>query len=511
MKRRKALAAIGGITSLSGCSQLRGAVRTGPPYFEKVRIKAPNKVSAGGGVELEIFAKNTGGREGDFTATLTIGDGPLSIDQSVVIKNIPVGETKSTRVGPFTLPYTREYTFRITDYNARHKVSAEVLSLNIGGSASMSGSTLSAKNPSVVESVVRRSRQGLELLYPEGVFLAIDIETEVASDENKPNKDRFSVTGAEQTDVELYRRDPDRLPYEDVASDGTGYLVFEVLRGQLDDGVQLKYRANSDEKPEIVWKTDAIPTPNTTVLSVNVPDSSPLNADFEIKAVVANEGSRKGRFNAILEVGEESYTGSTDWNAVGRLTEAIEAGQEVELSHPAGASKITEKEYRLRTAEGLKNLGSVSITPAELKFGETYSFGGFWEVTLLSTEPVLADSITFGSGYSEDTYNADQGFGYLLIKASRTNAGGGGNIPRYESFSVPHNGDEYEPLDLILNTELTRPVSGTIYGGYQKEGTTKVGWIPIEVPNSVNPRSVQVKCAPEDINGEVENAVVWSN
>mgnify|MGYP006278498671 FL=1 len=79
-----------GVAGLAGCNQVRGVVRSGPPYFEDIEITGPDEVETCEEINLEVSVTNTGGETGDFTARLDIGEGLVQSSESISVADIQV-------------------------------------------------------------------------------------------------------------------------------------------------------------------------------------------------------------------------------------------------------------------------------------------------------------------------------------------------------------------------------------------------------------------------------------
>lgn len=98
------------------------------PYFEDVSLSGPETATVEDMVALEISAKNTGQRSGDFANTLQWGHDSTHIR----IEDIPPRKEKTVNIEATTALYSGKYNFRITDYGTRHSVGVQPLDLDIG-------------------------------------------------------------------------------------------------------------------------------------------------------------------------------------------------------------------------------------------------------------------------------------------------------------------------------------------------------------------------------------------
>ncbi|MFC6785396.1 hypothetical protein ACFQFH_05560 [Halobaculum halobium] len=514
MDRRKVLSLVGAssLASLAGCNTIRGAVRSGPPYFEDVEISGPEEANAGEDFELEVSAKNTGGRTGTFSTTLTIGEGAFSIDENVTIEEIPITETKSTTVGPTFIGYTGEYSFRITDYDASHEIEITTVNADLGEQVAIGDLTLSVSNPRLVESFLQEEFDETEVVSPDnGIYVAVDLAVENPDGESDPALRAFELDDEVAQSQALFPDDDSAVTYRDAQPGETGYVVFDVSRDLAGDAFSFYRSLGDSETPEISWSLGELPTPNTSTVGVLTPSSAELDAEYPVIVEFENTGEGDGFYNAILErrIGTEDESGA--WEQIATISESVsaESTKEVELSDSANV--LTDRKYRVRGPDGASGRDEIDIKPVSRDFGESYAFGDRWEVTVETLYPQFVQSITVGKGYSEETYTADSGQQILLAEVSRENIGGGGTIPDEESFAVVSNSETYDRFDTGYVSTISDPVSGELFDrGYQSEGELMVGWLVFAVSDSVLMDEVQIRCAPTGFSGSAEKAAIWS-
>lgn len=356
MNRREWLASAGvfGLSALAGCSQAQSAVRTGPPNFENVEISGPEAVEVGDAIELEVSAKNTGGEKGDFTTTLTIGSGVFSSDQNVRIESIPVTESKSTTIGPFTTDTARSVSFRMTDYGAEQEVDIQTRAVEGTSYQRPNGLTYSLEDVQVEAPQVREEDIQSASEKPLVAYLVWEISNSQNETLSLPFESQVLVNG-ESTPVE------DIVPPSDVSDAGDawgGYQLSEIPPGEsltvyqsvgvppaAADSFEIGVDAAGNDRPEFRFslprniRSKVAAEPVFNIRSFDAPDSIAPWKPIEITAEIENTGQSSGEFVAEVLVGGQ---------IAGRLSAELESGSTETISESFSPEYTWQMRTRLR-------------------------------------------------------------------------------------------------------------------------------------------------------------------
>ncbi|WP_135855238.1 DUF4352 domain-containing protein [Halorussus salinus] len=517
MERRKFLA-LGGtasLTSLAGCQVFSSAVRTGPPHFEEVELTGPSEAEVGQEFSLTISAKNTGGKKGDFTNTLTVGEGAFSVEENIQIGSIPVTKTKSTEVGPFQIGTAGDYEFRITDHGVSHTVSVTTKAFEEDKALEIeNGPTISVSDTTVRQSVAYQTSNGREILTPESdrVFAFLQLSIENTGDSKLyTGPDSFSVKNGEriaQLDPVGVSLDALRIDGQPLSSDTVlpgeskaGWILVEVAPKTLKNGIDVFWnRGGENSEPEAHWTVSSTQLPQFEVAQMEFPSEVEIGAEAEGRITVKNTGSAAGTYFGTLE---RRTTGETQWEQVGVFSLDLPAGASKSWSTTIEKAQIGATQYRLRPGSVHK---SIKFTPASRSLGDGYTtpngakittnIGGF-------NFSGFSDSYTHGSGWTEETTNASSGKKFAFVKVTVKNTTSELlEFPSSTDITVLANGQQYTAKDEVTlgDLELLSPVDGVQYAATwnYESGETESGWLIYEVPSSVSKDQLTIQYSPND-------------
>lgn len=513
MNRREWLATAGvfGMTALAGCSSAQSVVRTGPPNFENVEISGPESVEVGDSIELEVTAKNTGGEAGDFTTTLTVGKNIYSVDRSVEIESIPVGEKKSTTIGPFEFDHARSIPFRITDHAAEHLVEIQPLQKLFGDEASLwDGIELAIKDMEFAEGLYHEI--GLEepdITAPEtgNVFAILYLSVKNTSDERQFTPTLQTNVG-EIHEMSGYDSFPTVGYIEGSKLDnqmtsgqsGDYWAVVSIPRSELPTQIEVAAnRGADDSRPEVVWSQEsAASPPHTELTNVQVPSSVEIGSEFEISATLENTGGASTRIHTAFRRqnadSSESYVESLSFDRAelgpGESTTVSTTNSEPLLGDSAYWIEPFEREFEVGFEPAIRDLGEVYTAPNGVEM----------EITDIRR----AGEAVFDDVSSTTTYEADDGNELVLAKLVTRNPTDDDQIPAdQQDFAAVAGGETYGvQYPDMYEYELMWPVEGTLYTHPFRIDTesTISGWLLFEVPESVS-ESTEIRWRDENSDG----------
>jgi len=516
MDRRKYLGIAGtvGLSSLAGCGgKLKAATRSGPPHFEAVELTGPDEIAVGEEFTLEMSAKNTGGEKGSFSNTLTVGQDPLSVDTNVRIEDIGVTQTKSKELGPFTISYTGDFEYRITDYGASHSLTVSTRELD--GSESLTledGSTISLSGLSFHPSLLYSTSDGDSILIPDDgqIFAQISLSVENhGNDDLYVNTSNFSVpNGDSVTEVGPYRisdsdiqldSSPFGSPTVSVGNSRSGWILREVPRDAVTRGISLSWdRAFGGSSPEVRWQNGGADVPDFEVTSVSLPSEVEIGADADASITVRNAGSAPGTFHGYFE---RRNADRETWNELAEISLDIPAQSSKTWSTTIRESYIGPSEYRVWPKSVTR---TIDFVPATRSFGSAYTTP---EGAKIQTDITgmnfngFQSSYTYEGSFENTTVEADDRSTFAFVEISVEITGDEAVEPPSRSAFTAHvDGSEIAPEESQTygTMELAGPVSGaeydTGYGSISADSSTS-GWLIFEVPEDTSKADVTVRCS----------------
>lgn len=518
MDRRKVLSLTStvGLSSLAGCGgKLKAATRTGPPHFEEVELTGPGEVSVGEEFYLEVSAKNTGGESGDFTNTLSAGEGAFTIDQNVRIEDIGVEESKSAEVGPNYPGYSRDYQFQITDYGASHTVSVTTKTLE--GSEELSienGPGITVTDTEFYPSFLYRSGDRTDLFAPSSgsVLAVLHLSIENQTEEKiRVGADSFAIPNGDViTSISNYSvslsdfREPDGQPLDRTEigpnETGTGWILADVPYEQVTSGLQLTWdRSLYSSTPEASWTFGSHVAPAFEISDFDFPNEVEIGTTATGSVTVQNTGDETGAFQGILE---RRDVGGHEWEQLETVTLEIEAGSEASWSTEIQEPYIGPSEYRFLPETTPR---TIDFVPATRSFGDSYTTPEGQEISVslgmmnfdgFDTEYTL-------DNWSEDTVTAESGNQFAFVNISVENTGPDPDIPpRQDAFSALVAGNEYSVFaaDDWGRADFKSPITGSEYypGGVDDPGEITSGWLVFQVPDDLSVEDLTVQYSPDE-------------
>ncbi|WP_373190082.1 DUF4352 domain-containing protein [Halolamina sp.] len=514
MERRTLLSLLGatGSTSLAGCSTAKSLVRTGPPYFEEVSIESPSEVRVGEEFSLTVSAKNTGGRKGNFSTTLTAGQGVFSSDSSVTIEGIPVGKTGSIEVGPIRFDGAASYDFRITDYDTSHTVEALARTQNVGSSyESHSGISVSVDETAVKGTYSTFDGNAIPDSGNVFLFLKVSARNNGNSSTTLPSGSlTLHVDGqpVESADVPLPGdMSQEYVPGFEQVSPGvseSGWLAFEVPRSA--SKVKLGWNIHTDG-PDVLWKpsSDALSqlkaVPTFRVDGFSVSGTVERYQPAEVTLTVSNEGAEVGKFVGELAAnGDEVLYGEGNTKQVNFEVPGGEpASKTYTIAHPDDIAQNDQFTVSLTGfAEASQTVG-IEIPTREL--GNSHTTPSGIEVSV--DDARFADTIlTPGYGGMTEAYRAsDEKFLVFKVR-SKITADSSLDLAWASEFSPFSSSTDLGYVSRVVPTfgtewgdEIDVDVSGPVYVGRHEAtpGTLRIGWVVVKVPRSLSMNELSLR------------------
>lgn len=518
MDRRKLLAAIGAssLTSLSGCQVFSSVVRTGPPHFEEVKLDGPSEVVVGEEFSLTVSAKNTGGKKGDFTNTLTVGEGAFSSERNVKIEDIGVTKTKSVEIEPYQIGYAGEYKFRITDYGASQTVSVATKTLDSENELNLeNGPTISITDTTLRQSVAYPTDSGTELLTPSSdrVLAFIHLSISNGGDSNLyAGPDSFTVENGEQiTELGTYSAslkdlreiDGQPLSTDTVLPDESksGWILTEVSPETAKNGIRVSWNRDSESSdPEAEWSLSSSEVPQYEVADMTFPSEVEIGTSAEATITIENTGTASGTYHGILE---RRNTGETEWHRFSTFSLDLDAGASKSWSTEIQEPYVGASQYRLRPGSVTR---SIDFVPAARSFEQAYTtpagskilvnVGGF-------NFNGFSSSYSYEGAWENPTVEAESGQQFVFVKISAENTANEAiESPSRDAFSVVVGGDAHSPekSQTYTTMELVSPLQGTEYspGWTYSSGETQSGWLIFEIPDDVTKDDLTVRYSPNE-------------
>lgn len=511
MNRRRALLSIAGVSSLAGCSStIKGAVRTGPPYFEEVEISGEEEAIVGDDIELEISVKNTGGREGDFTGTLTIGSGPLSIEESVVIESVPVATRKSATIGPFSVPYADEYTFRITDYNAEHTFKAKPQQLVPTQRFALEGLSVTAGEPIFMDGAFTEDYSGeASVVPPNGLLAIVPISVTTDSDTERPPASSFSTSGGRRSDIEVHKLHNRFVDYSDSngVADTAMAFVLDYTSGK--QGFEVELELGGGSRPESSWSYEGRDVPETKIVNFQTPDEVELSQTYTISIECENVGSAPGIVRGFVDSRSDK---DDSWDREFRIREEIEANTQKTITREVRGDTIGSTQYRIRPRRAYD---STEVVPLDLKFGQSYT-GREGEKRTVNVERGTYSKYIYNdiNSDSDKSYSASSGHEIVFVKVGVKNTNNEEiRLPPTHRFTAHLNGEELDsgyPF-MYWDFDFVTPISGQNYGVVDElqPSESTIGYIPFEIPQNADGSQIMIQYQRSDW-GTVTEEVYWN-
>jgi len=507
MDRRKLLRSLGGVSvvGLAGCSSLRGVVRTGPPHFEFVELSGPDTAAVGEGLTLDLSVKNTGGKAGDFSTTLSIGTQNIGVTENVRVEDVPVGEERTVEIGPFPSFYSGQLTFRITDYGAVHTVSFTPVQAEIGeeiqlynGEVAVGFSELEFLDSLFVERVIGSPyllpRESGEVLAAAKVLLK-DQRTQGAA----LSREEFELLGQEPlspsglpniSDVDIL--DGGSIPEVVEGGPQSGWLIFAVARSKLNGEVSLAWDRAASGTPEVEWiatePPEGLRVPDISTEALSAPEKLEMGASGEVEITATNTGSGDGLFRDILQrrraPSEDRDAGN--WERVERLSEPVPSGQSRQIRIPISHSYVESFEYRLLDSAG--GLETVEFAPLTIATGTSYTTPDGQQYTVQSE--AISRTVTYSTGSGEkEQVQGEFGFVIFRIAAKKMKPDAAGLFGP-TSFHLEAGGETYNNYAPLTLSEIAyvSPVEGRPYSpsiSLTETADEAEGLILFEIPSGI--------------------------
>lgn len=504
------------LSSLAGCQVFSSAVRTGPPHFEEVKLSGPSEVTVGEEFTLTVSAKNTGGKKGDFTNTLTVGEGPFSSDRNVKIENIGVTKTKSTKLDPIQIGYAGEYNFRITDYGASHTVSVTTRILGSEKELNLeNGPTISVTDTTLRKSVAYPTDSGTELLTPSSgrVLAFIHLSIRNGGDSNLyAGPSSFTVENGEQiTELGTYStslkdlRDIEGQPLstDTVLPDESksGWILAEVSPETAKNGIRVTWNRDSESSdPEAEWRLSSSEIPQYAVAEMAFPSEVEIGTRAEVTITVKNTGTASGTYHGLVE---RRNTGATEWHRLSTFSLELDAGASKSWSTEIQEPHLGASQYRLRPGSVTR---SIDFVPASRSFEQAYTtpsgskilvnVGGF-------NFAGFSSSYSYEGAWENPTVEAERGNQFAFVKISAENTASEAlTPPSRDAFTVDVGGDAHSPekSQTYSTMQLVSPISGAEYspGWTYNAGGTLSGWLIFEIPGDASKDDLTVRYSPNE-------------
>ncbi|ELZ90131.1 hypothetical protein C440_17041 [Haloferax mucosum ATCC BAA-1512] len=508
MKRRQYLGALGALTisSTSGCATVQSAVRSGPPYFENVEISGPSEVSVGDEFDIEITAKNTGGKKGDFTATLSTGKGAFTLDQSVRIEDVQVTKSKTTTIEDIYSDYATELTYRITDYDARHSVSVKTKGLELGETFETHDGHSIAVNGVGLEKSVFLNGESKQLLSanPGNVIVLVYFTIGYEGDDERPFTSDEIVTTAGSfisesslstytfDDIAGVRKEHLDLSEIEPGVQKSGWMMFEVPYSELET-LGVVWDRVSTGVPEVKWNLDAGDVPIFDA-EATVPDEVEIGTTGTITLEVENTGDASGTYRyGMWRTGEYDSSQSVldEITVEPGTTETVEldvtqehiGSYEYEIL-PVNETTVVEFVPPTRTVgNSYVNPDGVRITPG---IG-ALNFDGF------------SDTYAYETYDGSETVRASSGKKFLFVSIDVEHTDGSSSLPHQDDFSVDISGLTYDVVETSVwgETRFVSPRSGVEYDSFSSPKESQQ-WLLYEVPASTQQGDVVLRYRDQD-------------
>jgi len=333
MKRRTFLTA-GTLPFFAGCGSIVSQTETttsennvkaadsGPSHFEQVELSGPSKVHVNEEFELEVSVANTGGRAGDFTTTLTVGEGIESREASIKIEDVDSGERKTEQVAEGHIGYASTFTYRITDYAVKHEI--EVTPQQVEGltSAGLTDNLTVSLDELQIEFGLIYSQYGnsnsilfhgdLDRVF---VIVTATVENTGTKSASVPTLEPLSGEHVTQlpeyvTDLTHIRDLPETPIHNHKISpkeSKTGALLYHLPRSVASETIEFVWqRDRSETTPEVDWQVppqtgDERTLPRFALEDISTPDNAQVSEKIPVEATVANIGDTDATFRGAFE------------------------------------------------------------------------------------------------------------------------------------------------------------------------------------------------------------------
>lgn len=476
------------------------SAESGPPYFEQVEITGPDSVEVGEEFYITVTAANTGGRDGDFTTTLSVGFADIPVE----ISDIEPGTRDSTKLGAYQLDRTDELVFRITDYNVDHTLSITPTTRQFGEMyATVDGlrirpRDLLTRGSLLIDGEPRAPPKDKCWLYVQSRYTNRGDETLTV-----PGQSQFPYWD-QQLIEPLSGTVPDSIEAGDEENYGTeeispgnrmqDWMVYEIPRGIEDEPAIYRILQTGDDQPEIQWelRDDQIEriesTPNFELTSFTVPSQAERHSTVEVKVEIENSGGRSGTFYGSLigsdmeKMVEKDIEGSTSTTI------------NIELPFPQESYSIPEQqEVELNTGRQTYRK-SIDYQIPERSIDQWYTSPTGIKTKV--TQAVIPDTVKiYDSWYDEWTevqgWSGQKLFGLKLAVSNGANFNT--DLPSGTSFRPVLKGQDdliggiiYPGYSTEWGETFRGDISGNIYVSKEgaNTGDSRTGWTLWRIDNS---------------------------
>lgn len=539
MRRRDILAGSSAslVAALAGCGQFQSgdqatsdesttptdqieAADSGPPYFEKVQVTGPSTVSVNEEFSIEIRAANTGGRTGDFTASLQIGSGAFSVDQGIRISEIEPGERQSTALDGLVSKYAGTYTFSMPDYATSHTVEVTPQVVSGGQRAEVEDGVSAAFS-------FRSLAAGLFRTQEQGTFSDEGTTTTVA----KPSGDFFAVVYADisNNSDETFRFldgsfsiDPLNSEWSDPAIQGeslrdielapgytaSGWILMDVLESDARQGLSFGYDKDFSEPVDVRWEfppRNELPDLITTAL--DIPESVEIGSEASIDIEATNSGGAPGRYRLAIER-QNANAESDVWYPVETVTGVLAPDEELQKSITISEPYLGASVYKISP---LGERTPIDFTPAQREFGSSYRTAEdrVFRIQFRGFSPSYQYD-----GYDNPTVEADGKF--AIVQATVSNESEESlSIAGPDLFTALAGGTTSQNTsEGKFSGDITSPVSGDFYeGGFGYDpGEQSSGFMFFDVPSgtAMSDLTIQLEATEGGFSSEGELEILWS-
>jgi hypothetical protein len=542
---RRSFIAVAGATTLAGCGRTvvdsSGDATTteqietadeGPPNFERVEIDGPDEVTVEEEFSVTLSAANTGGRKGDFTATLSLkrrtGDveTEIDIDESVRIEDIEKGTRVSTEISPIHFSIAGDYTFHLADHDTSHTVSVAPRKLEFGNTVAVTDEIRLAPQKLEVRTLPFYHEWDSEyLIEPDdgNVFAIVHVTVKnTTSDSIYLSPEGLSISpGRTRPELSVssnklsHFRNIEGEAYQgniDGGETSHRWLLVEVGRpdvtGTIEFGAQRDVRLTP---PEIVWTDEPASgtrqLPKFELASFDLPDSSDVGTEFPIAVTIENAGDATGTFRGAIYQRNSTRNGSRkhfEWIHL----PSIEPGSSKTFETTMSIPFINELIYGIEPFDAEER---IEFSSANRRFGESYTTPEGIKSVL--DDLAMSDTIRLSSGNEID---APAGNTFVLASIDLKNqAETYEEPPQASEFELRTGGERHSVRDADSAFEtIESPVEGPYYtspAGLSGDDSES-GVLTFEIPDNVDPSAVSIRWKREYSSGEptYEAVVNWS-
>lgn len=515
MNRRQFLAAAGLATPLSGCQSVKSVTRSGPPYFESVTISGPDEVAVRDEFSVDVSVTNTGGRAGDFSATISLSIGGSEFfrdDQSITIEDVGIDETASTTLGPWYKEWNETLVLEMTDHAVRHEIDGAPAKLDRGDRLALREKWAAVERVEFSTGFVSDYyNDGPTVVSPDAgaVFAFVNIEGAGGSGDfaTPISPGRFTVRSGSATVSPSDIPDaPSGRAYSVSDGEGDGWLGFEVPRNDVHD-LQLAWDAGlSGNAPEGLWdiSLDAdSELPDFEVVAFEAPESVPVTEEVELSATIVNRGG-PGTFEGLVQ-----RTGNVE-EVVTTVRHEFEAGESWTWANSYSQDRVGAATFVL---EPLGERTTVEITNPEFSVGETFETPAN---TAITVEQIFARDrgrMQYYDGEQEQA-TAEDDHQFVFVKVSFKNQYGE-TVDAPSDFKLEADGKTYEsyyPGWTFTRIQIEYPVEGHSWafgGDGLLPGESYSGWLIFEVPKGVSAYDMVISHTHVQDWGSIEITATW--